>query len=108
MLFTRLVRSARSATGNAPAATVAHAARQQIDLTQQNARVVSGKTFFQNGPHWIDGESQQRQAAKTVKVQFASEDYFRLLAEKPEAAAWMALGRNVQFTLGDTLYDVTE
>jgi Ca-activated chloride channel family protein len=72
------------------------------------ARVVNGKAFFQNGAQWIDAEAQQRPAAKTVRVAFASDAYFKLLAENPAAHAWLALGRNVQFTLGDTLYEITE
>jgi len=91
-----------------PAAPATAEAIQKIKSTQQAARIVAGKTFFQNGAVWADSDAQQRKAARTVQVQFATDDYFRLLAEKPEAAAWLALGRNVHFTLGDTLYEVAE
>jgi Ca-activated chloride channel homolog len=83
-------------------------AMRKIESTQQAARVVAGKTFFQNGPQWSDADTQRGKPARTVRVQFATDEYFKLLAEKPEAAAWLALGRNVNFTLGDTLYEVTE
>jgi hypothetical protein len=49
-----------------------------------------------------------KQNAKRNRVQFASKEYFDLLTSKPEAAQWLALGRNVQFTIGAELYDVYE
>ncbi len=81
---------------------------QKIDAAQSASRSVNGKTFFQNNGHWVDAETQQRKPAKTVRLQFGSDEYFKLLTEQPAAAAWLALGRNVQFTLGDTLYEVAE
>jgi hypothetical protein len=100
-------RSPGSASGRLSAPAAAEAMRN-IESTQQATRVVAGKTFFQNGTRWTDSETQSRKPAKTVRVQFASDEYFRLLVEKPQSAAWMALGQNVQFALGDTLYEVTE
>jgi Ca-activated chloride channel family protein len=83
------------------------AAAKTDDLSSAS-RVVGGKTFFQNGTQWIDAATQHRKPAKTVRLQFGSDEYFRLLTQTPDVAAWLALGRNVQFTLGDTLYDVAE
>jgi len=45
---------------------------------------------------------------KRNRVKFASNEYFDLLTSKPESAQWLALGRNVQFTIGDELYEVYE
>ena len=51
----------------------------------------------------------QRQAnAKKVRVQFSSKEYFDLLAKSPKVQAWLALGQNVQFVLGETVYEVYE
>jgi Ca-activated chloride channel family protein len=91
-----------------PAAPAKAAVEKELDALQQNARIVRGKTFYQNGAQWIDTEVQQQKAAKRRQIQFASEEYFRLLAENHAAAEWLALGRNVQFTLGETLYEITE
>jgi Ca-activated chloride channel family protein len=96
------------AASPALAAKAVAQAKQQIDSVQQAARNVAGKTFFQNGNQWLDSDVQRAKPAKTVRLQFASADYFKLLAEKPAAAEWLALGQNVQFTLGDTLYDIFE
>jgi Ca-activated chloride channel family protein len=94
--------------GSARAPALATAAREQIASAQQNARNVAGKTFFQNGTQWLDSDVQRAKPAKTVRVQFGSGDYFKLLADQPAAAEWLALGQNVQFTLGGTLYDIFE
>jgi Ca-activated chloride channel family protein len=82
--------------------------RQELDQMQSNARVVGNKSFYQNGTQWIDSDAQKQKAAKRQRIQFASEEYFKLLRENAEASQWMALGRNVQFTMGDTLIEVVE
>lgn len=81
---------------------------KQMHQAQQAARVVNGKTFYQNGSQWTDATAQLQKAAKRQQIKFASEEYFRLLTENRDAAQWLALGRNVQFTLGDTLFEITE
>jgi Ca-activated chloride channel family protein len=75
---------------------------------QQAARVVNGKTFYQNGAQWTDATSQEQKAAKRQQIKFASEAYFKLLTDNRDAAQWLALGRNIQFTLGDTLYEIAD
>lgn len=83
-------------------------AERDLDSVEQNARVVKGKAFYQNGSQWLDAETQQQKAKKRQRIQFASEEYFKLLAENKDTAEWLALGRNVQFVLGDTEYEVYE
>ena len=84
----------------------AGAVSKQLDAIEQDARVVNGKSFYQNGTQWIDSTAQNAKAAKSQRIKFASAEYFDLLAKNAEAAQWLALGQNVQFTIGDTLYDV--
>ncbi|MEO6789288.1 MAG: hypothetical protein ABI318_24450, partial [Chthoniobacteraceae bacterium] len=81
---------------------------QRLDDAEQQTRWVAGKTFTQNGANWTDTSVQSQTNAKRNRVQFASKEYFDLLASKPESAQWLALGRNVQFTLGNELYEVFE
>ena len=97
-------------TGAAHATTPPPAAEslRTIENTQQAARNVGGKTFFQSGAQWTDSATQQLKPAKVVRLQFGADDYFRLLRDRPEVGAWLALGSNVQFALGDTLYEVSE
>jgi Ca-activated chloride channel family protein len=98
--------SKRSIVAARPSAAPATARR--LDELDQQSRVVAGKSFFQNGTQWIDSAAQTQKAVKNQRIQFASTEYFDLLAKNAEAAPWLALGRNVQFTVGDTLYDVFE
>jgi len=75
----------------------------------QQARFAGGRAFYQNGEQWIDAEVQKRLAnVKRHRVQFNSEDYFSLLKREPEVAPWAALGKNVQFVLKDTVYEIHE
>jgi len=46
--------------------------------------------------------------AKRTRVEFNSDAYFALLVKEPKAAQWLALGRNVQFVLNGTIYDIFE
>ena len=92
----------------APSAPSATTVARQTVAAQQAARVVAGKTFYQNGSQWTDAEAQQNRTAKRQQIKFASEEYFRLLTSNRDAAQWLALGRNVQFALGDTFYEIME
>lgn len=82
--------------------------RSRSDLYAQQARFAGGRAFYQNGPQWIDSEVQKQNQAKRQRVQFNSEQYFALLKQQPEVAPWAALGRNVQFVLKDTIYEIHE
>jgi Ca-activated chloride channel family protein len=81
----------------------------KLGNVEQQTCLVNGKAFTQNGSVWCDtGLQSVKQDAKRNRVQFASKEYFDLLTSKPESAQWLALGRNVQFTLGAELYEVFE
>jgi Ca-activated chloride channel family protein len=86
------------------ALTVAEAAKQYAD----QGRYIGGRTFFQNGAQWIDSEVQKQQNAKRERVQFGSDDYFKLLKKHPQMQQWLSLGQNVQFVLNDTVYEIYE
>jgi Ca-activated chloride channel family protein len=80
------------------------AARQYAE----QSRFVGGRTFYQNGSQWIDGDVQKLKDAKPVRVQFGSPEYFDLLKKHPEAVEWLALGSNVQLVLDGTVYEIYE
>jgi Ca-activated chloride channel homolog len=73
----------------------------------QQARVVKGRAFYQNGNTWTDATAQERLAKdknlKQRQVKFNSDEYFALLAKYPDAAAWFSLGNEVDVMLGDEL-----
>jgi len=72
----------------------------------QQARVVKGRAFYQNGSTWTDAQAASKNDWKRRQVAFNSDEYFALLQEHPEAAAWLALGNEVDLVLGDTLVSV--
>lgn len=74
----------------------------------EQSRFAAGRTFFQNEKKWIDSETQKRQNAQRKRVQFNSQDYFDLLKRDARVSSWAALGQNVEFMLGDTLYEIYE
>jgi Ca-activated chloride channel family protein len=73
----------------------------------QQARVVNGKAFYQNGNTWTDAAAQNKpQKQKTVC--FNSDEYFELVRNNSAAAQWLSLGSEVDVVIGDTLYSVRE
>ena len=67
---------------------------------------VGGKNFFQNDKQWVDAAVQNYPKANRLRVQFASSDYFDLIAKNAQVLPWLALGQNVQFVLDNTLYEI--
>jgi Ca-activated chloride channel family protein len=78
---------------------------KDADFTGQT-QFVAGRSFYQNNNQWIDASIQKLKDAKRVRVQFGSKEYFDLIATRPETRSWLALGQNVQFALGTTVYEV--
>jgi Ca-activated chloride channel family protein len=94
--------------GRASAASPADMSKERLVEYSQQTQFVAGKSFFQNGQQWIDSAVQKQTKAKRVRIQFGSAEYFDLVAQKPKALPWLALGQNVQFVLDDTVYDIYE
>ncbi len=82
-------------------------AKRSTDV-EQDARMIAGKSFTQNGAQWNDTAIQSAQNAARKRVQFASTDYFALLDKKPEVAQWLALGNSVTFALAGDVYEIYE
>lgn len=89
-------------------ATPAEKGKARLANYAQQSQFVAGKTFYQNEGQWTDSAVQKQQNTQRVRVQFGSTNYFALLATKPEAAPWLALGQNVQFVLHNTIYEIYE
>jgi Ca-activated chloride channel family protein len=82
--------------------------RQTAKAFADQGRYVGGRTFFLNNEQWIDSDVQKKPNASRVRIQFSSEEYFALLSQQPQTSGWLALGRNVQFVLGDKVYEIYE
>jgi Ca-activated chloride channel family protein len=83
-------------------------AAKRLDDYVQNSRFVAGKNFFQNGAQWVDAGAQKQRSARKVQLKFGSPEYFEFYAKNAAARPWLALGRQVQFLLNDTLYEVVD
>ena len=82
--------------------------RVRVAQYAQQTKFVNGRNFFQNGRQWADAGVQSLPNAKRVRLQFNSDEYFALAARESRALPWLALGRNVQFVLDDTVYEIYE
>ncbi len=69
-------------------------------------REAGGRTFYRVDGRWIDSTYQA--GKETVKVKYLSDDYFKLLREKPELAKAFALGSSVVAASGGKFYEVVE
>ncbi|MBI2919809.1 MAG: hypothetical protein HYY18_01840, partial [Planctomycetes bacterium] len=67
-------------------------------------QVVGGKTFFSTSEGWFDQKFGDKM--ETLKVEYLSDEYFKLLKEKPELGRYFALGNRVVVVLGDKAYEV--
>ncbi len=68
-------------------------------------QTVNGKTFILQGEVWTD-TTFEPDTMTTQRVDFLSDAYFDLLAEKPELAPFLALGERVIIVLDDVAYEV--
>lgn len=71
-------------------------------------RNIQGRAVYQVGANWVDSQVQGAKNQQAQRVQFASPEYFALLTKEPQAAQFLALGRNVRFVLNDQVYEVFE
>ncbi len=70
-------------------------------------RYVGDKTFILNDGAWTDTTFDPGKMTP-VQVSFGSDDYFALVASRPEWGRYFALGDHVIVLLGDTAYEVRE
>lgn len=78
------------------------------NVTSQ-VKQVQGRAIYNIGKFWVDSEVQQQgQNQKIQRIQFASEDYFKLLRKQPQSAQFLALGKNVRFVLQNNVYEIYE
>ncbi len=74
--------------------------------SQPAVRSAGSKTFFQRSGVWVDSAFDAA-AGEPIAVPFASEAYFDLLAARPEAGAYLALGEELIVVLGEQAYRIT-
>jgi len=77
------------------------------NLTQQ-VKNVRGRAIYQSGKFWVDSKLQKRKTKNQKRLQFNTDEYFKLLDDKPETAQFLALGQNVRFYYDDVFYEIYE
>ena len=65
---------------------------------------IGDKTFYFGSGTWIDGSFKP--GTETLKVEYLSDEYFKLLSDKPELSKYFALGEHVIVVVGDKAYEV--
>ncbi|MBI5386920.1 MAG: VWA domain-containing protein [Verrucomicrobia bacterium] len=93
-------------SGTSKARPAQPSTRELANEFARQSQFINGRAFYQNGAQWVDAEAQKQAAAKRVRLQFGSDGYFEFAKKNPQAQSWLALGRNVQFVLGETLYEI--
>jgi len=79
----------------------------QQNLTQQ-VRNIQGRAIYQSGKFWVDSDLQNQKMKNQTRIQFNTDEYFKLLKDKPETAQFLALGQNVRFYYDNTFYEIYE
>jgi len=77
------------------------------NLSQQVKNVL-GRAVYQQDKFWVDSELQKRETKKVKRIQFNSDEYFKLLNKEPETSKFLALGQNVKFYFNNVYYEVYE
>jgi hypothetical protein len=80
----------------------------EIKNLSQQVRNVLGRAVYQQDKFWVDSELQKREMKNTKRIQFNSDEYFKLLNKEPETAQFLALGQNVRFYYKNIFYEVFE
>jgi hypothetical protein len=68
---------------------------------------VGNKTFVQRNGVWTDAEYDPSKMT-TIKVGFGSDDYFKLIAARPEWGQFFALGERVIVVLEGKAYETVQ
>jgi hypothetical protein len=76
-----------------------------IQNTTSN-QFVGNKNFFNQSGNWIDAEYKAEAKLPEVKLKFASDEYFDLVAQEPSLAQYFAIAENVTVVWKGKVYRV--
>jgi Ca-activated chloride channel homolog len=103
----RLAQANDVAKKSAPRINYRDAQGRTVDV-QAQIKQVQGRAFYNSGKEWTDSVIQNRKTNKTNRVQYGSDEYWKLIREKPESSDFLSLGKNVRFMLGNDLFEIFE
>jgi len=66
---------------------------QAAQVVSQNIKYKEEKTFYLKNEYWVD--SRYREGNPIKEIEFNSEEYFRLLFEKPGIAKYISVAKNI-------------
>ncbi len=69
-------------------------------------RLAGGKTFYLREGVWTDAEYKPGMKLPQTVIKFGSDDYFKLLKQKPKLADYFSLGEQVVVVLDGAIYRV--
>jgi len=99
--------STQSGTQGQSGVTVVGAGNRRADWANQ-VRQVGRKSFYFNGVQWMDSEYDADQKNKTVTITCLSDEYFKLLNEKPRIGPYLAQGQDVIVSFDGTTYEIKQ
>ena len=103
---------ARATTGAVAVQQSKRAREQQevmrVDSDKESSAIktAAGKTFYLREGVWTDSEFKPGSSLPETAVKFSSDDYFALLKQKPQLAAFFSLGERVIVILDGRIYRV--
>jgi Ca-activated chloride channel family protein len=99
--------STQSGTQGQSGVTVVGVDNRRADWVN-HVRQVGRKSFYFNGVQWMDSEYDADKKAKTVTITCLSDEYFKLLNDKPRIGPYLAQGQNVIVSFDGTTYEIKQ
>jgi len=63
------------------------------------------KTFYEENGVWIDGEFKEEAKVPEIKLKFASDEFFNLIAKEKDLAQYFSLGEQVVVVWKGKVYE---
>ncbi len=74
----------------------------------QQVKNIQGRAIYNTGKFWVDSQVQLQKSQTVNRIQFASDEYFKLLKKEPQSAQFLALGKNIRFVMNNNIYEIYE
>lgn len=77
-------------------------------LKANNVKKAGVKTFYEENGVWIDGEFKEEAKLTEIKLKFASDEFFDLIAKEKDLAQYFSLGEQVVVVWKGKVYRITK
>jgi len=79
---------------------------QAVQVISQLIRYKEDKTFYLKDQYWVDSVYVEGRSVKQIR--FNSDEYFRLITEKPGIAKYLSVGKNLIISFEGVNYKISE